>query len=250
MSRRITVSPPLNFHGRRSRISLLAGKDKLRNMTDELIGDWERVEKPLLRLSALCQSENISEEIRQSLGEAWNELELIRSRWEELQRAALEDALTGAGNRRGFELQIRRAFSAAVRYQTPLSIIIVDVDRFKVINDRYGHVAGDQVLRRVARIMREGLRGADYLARYGGDEFVAILPSTPLAGAEQVVVRLQYELCQPLLWCDHSSGVETAVDVSVGIGCAALQDSDQNEWNLFQRADESLMRVKQGVKNG
>lgn len=206
--------------------------------------DREEIEEALRRIGRHCATR---EAVNDFTDLEHQVIKLLDER-EFLDKAVHEDALTGVGNRRGFELELRRAFAAAVRYQQPLALILVDVNRFKEINDRWGHVAGDQVLRRVARIMHDGLRSADYVARYGGDEFVAILPSTDQAGADQLAVRLQYELNQPISWIHSPASAPTAIDVSVGLGTASLQETDQTEWDLFQRSDESLIRVKRGAR--
>ena len=218
-------------------------------MTGSPAFDWERIDNPFQRLVQLSSSHPEPEVLLKTLSELRRELDQMRSEWTALERAALEDPLTGVGNRRGFEFEFRRAFSAAVRYQQPLSLMLIDVNSFKQINDRYGHVAGDQVLRRIGRIMHDVMRTADYVARYGGDEFVAILPNTLLKGAELLGGRLQRELNHPLLWNNPEAG-DVVIEVSVGIGLAMLQETDQSEWDLFHRCDAALIRAKQSVKQG
>ncbi len=218
-------------------------------MTGNASDDWERIESPLRRLEELLGEHPPSPKLRDTVSELRGELQRLQSDWNTLERAALEDPLTGIGNRRAFEMELRRAFSGAVRYRQPLSLILIDVDRFKQINDRYGHIAGDQVLRRIGRIMHDLMRSADFVARYGGDEFVAILPSTDATGAEHLGQRLRHELNQPLLWMLADSS-EVVIDVSAGVGTATLQESDKSEWDLFRRCDEALIRAKHGVKQG
>jgi len=206
----------------------------------------EGIEEALRRISRHCATR----EAVNDFTDLEHQVIKLLDEQEFLDKAVHEDPLTCVGNRRGFEFELRRAFSAAARYQQPLSLILVDVNRFKDINDRFGHIAGDQVLRRVARILKDGLRSADYVARYGGDEFVAILPSTDQNGTYQLATRLQFELNQPLSWAATPSSPPSVIDVSVGIGTASLRESDQNEWDLFHRCDESLMQGKRGVRNG
>jgi diguanylate cyclase (GGDEF)-like protein len=164
----------------------------------------------------------------------------------ETQRLATTDHLTGLFNRHHFFALAPRELERARRYHHNIALLVIDVDYFKVINDTYGHDAGDTVLRNVAERMRRELRDADILARFGGEEFIALLPETNLTGALCVAERLRSAVeSAPILLQAHS------VWVTISIGCAALDSisgTDRLE-TLIQRADRALYSAKVGGRN-
>jgi diguanylate cyclase (GGDEF)-like protein len=109
----------------------------------------------------------------------------------ELREQAIRDPLTGLYNRRFLDEVLRRELARAARYGHALSLILIDIDNFKELNDRYGHLVGDEALKRVAKALRENIRRVDYIFRWGGDEFCVILPETNGPGAKEVVRRFQ-----------------------------------------------------------
>lgn len=152
---------------------------------------------------------------------------------------ARTDHLTGLANRGHLEERLRDEVARARRYGTPLALAMIDLDRFKQINDRFTHVIGDQVLRAVAGVLRDQVRGADLVARYGGEEFTVVLPETGLAAAEAVAAKLAEALA------DHPWRVLhpdlTPVTVSVGIACT---DQGHDAGALLAIADERLLLAK------
>lgn len=162
-----------------------------------------------------------------------------------LEQMAITDALTGLFNRRYLNMRLEEEFERTARYRVPLSCIIIDTDNFKEINDRYGHVAGDDVLREIAERMTANSRRVDLLARYGGDEFVIILPQTPLRGAMTEAERL----------CTAVSGqpfrdLPAGITVSVSIGVAEAEPTAMQTFeDLLRAADAALYRAKQSGKN-
>lgn len=162
---------------------------------------------------------------------------------EQLVRDSRTDSLTGLWNRRALDEQIPLHFGVYQRYETPLSIVMVDIDHFKQLNDNYGHPTGDEALRHVARLLRENLRTADFVARYGGDEFLMLLPQTDLAGALATTERIRGVLAQkPLITSDGP----VFLQVTMGIAQARLCD---NEWDLVTRTDQALLQAKRGGRN-
>lgn len=150
---------------------------------------------------------------------------------------ARTDGLTGAGNRRALEECLRHQHALVKRYAAPCSVVMLDVDHFKQTNDRFGHLAGDEVLVRLARLFRRNARESDLLFRYGGDEFVLVLPQTDDQGGAILADRIRREVEGTADW---GTG-EIIVRVSAGI--APL--SSQNEWQTtLDRADEALRRAK------
>jgi diguanylate cyclase (GGDEF)-like protein/PAS domain S-box-containing protein len=163
----------------------------------------------------------------------------------QLRVLAQRDPLTQAYNRHHF-WQIAHSEMARVRrYQRPLALAVVDADYFKAVNDEYGHDAGDRVLRSIVDTCHESLRASDVLARWGGEEFVVLLPETSREGAEVVMGRLRARIeARPIILDD-----DREVRVTVSIGLTALRDTDQNFEALFKRADEALYAAKRQGRN-
>jgi two-component system, cell cycle response regulator len=159
-----------------------------------------------------------------------------------LARQALTDDLTGLANRRHGGHQLEREVALCVRHGRLLALVRVDVDHFKAINDSYGHQAGDEVLVEVARRLAEAVRGGDELARWGGDEFVAILPDTDKAGALRAAERLREAVSETPI---AAAGRELPVTVSVGWAHWAGDTPD----DLLARADRALYRAKDAGRN-
>jgi diguanylate cyclase (GGDEF)-like protein len=157
---------------------------------------------------------------------------------EALERRALLDPLTGVLNRRGIMAELQRELHRARRYATPLSVLMIDVDRFKALNDTHGHQAGDTVLRHVASSLAAAVRTVDHVGRFGGDEFLVVLPDTDAAAAGALAGRLR-SLRLPRLAIPSAA----EIDVTVSIG-AATATSDETVQQLLERADQAMYRVK------
>ena len=160
-----------------------------------------------------------------------------------LELLAHQDGLTGIANRRAFDYLIERHFAQAARQRSPLSVAICDVDHFKAYNDRYGHPAGDDCLRRVAgAVARCCRRGSDLAARYGGEEFVLLLPDTPQSGALQLAEAVRREVAA--LAIPHE-GSPTAAVITLSAGVATFTHGrDNTPADLVERADAALYRAK------
>ncbi len=152
------------------------------------------------------------------------------------------DPLTKIATRRVFEEQFAREYERAARYHHPFCAAIFDVDKFKTINDTYGHAVGDEVLRQLAEIMSQEIRTTDVLARYGGDEFVLLMPETPLRQARQVLERLR-----PLV-AARLSNEKRAVTISCGIADFSGDKSDTAA-DILRRADTALYEAKRNGRN-
>jgi diguanylate cyclase (GGDEF)-like protein len=161
-------------------------------------------------------------------------------RFREARRLADIDALTGLHNRRFFHETLAREVDRAQRYQRRLSLVLVDVDSFKEINDRIGHLAGDAVLAEIGSRIRQVVRSADIPCRVGGDELAVIVPEIEVGGARQLVGRIQAAV--------SSQPIARAGRVRVSAGVADLQPND-SPTTFFERADESLYDAKHNGKN-
>jgi len=156
----------------------------------------------------------------------------------------LQDPLTGIANRLGIEREVVRALTSAQREHSPMSLLMLDLDRFKSINDRFGHAAGDQVLRDVTRAWQTQLRNRDPLGRVGGEEFIVVCLDADLNKALAVAERLR-EATQAL----HFDGIERGLRVSVSIGAAQVLADGESSDALIQRADRALYRAKHNGGN-
>ena len=146
----------------------------------------------------------------------------VKALSDEVRRISTIDALTEVANRRAFDNQLAREWRRTLRGSRPISLLMVDVDHFKLFNDRYGHPAGDLCLKGVASALREAcLRPADFVARYGGEEFTLLLPDTPRAGAEIVGMRILAEVEKIALPHDASP---TARHVTVSVGISSYDE--------------------------
>jgi len=167
----------------------------------------------------------------------------IEQRTRELRDLAARDPLTNLYNRRHFGEVFDREFAAAVRYHEDLSVLMVDLDNFKGINDTHGHHVGDDVLILTAGVIRDELRSADIAARYGGDEFIALLPHTPDTDAESLAARIREELR------GRAARSLPGIPVDVSIGIAGLKTTDALSPELLVReVDKALYAVKRSGK--
>ena len=163
---------------------------------------------------------------------------------EEIYRMTIVDGLTQIHNKRALFEALEKELMRARRYERDLSLLMFDIDFFKRINDQYGHLAGDHVLRELARIVQERIRREEVFARYGGEEFVILLPETPLPGAAALAESLRARVA------NHSFVFQgERIPVTVSIGTALLGENDKVAADLLQRADEKLYEAKRGGRN-
>jgi len=159
----------------------------------------------------------------------------------EAREAASIDPLTGALNRRGFEQAFERELARSRRNGAGLALALIDLDNFKRLNDRHGHLAGDLALVHLVRVVHAALRPSDVLARFGGEEFVLLLPETALADAEAAIARIQRQLAaQPL------SGREIVLTFSAGV---VVQQAGESLAASIARADAATYAAKRAGKN-
>ncbi|MFO7809393.1 diguanylate cyclase [Guyparkeria sp.] len=164
---------------------------------------------------------------------------------DDLQRVAALDPLTGLYNRRFGMKRLEEELARIQRNQTPMSLIIIDLDHFKRLNDTYGHLAGDKVLVRAASVIRDMLRKGDVVMRYGGEEFIAILPGSDIEDSEEVAERIRFALAQS---CVEIAGHTLSVTASLGIACTA-NDRLTSAEPLMKLADSRLYAAKSGGRD-
>jgi diguanylate cyclase len=154
-----------------------------------------------------------------------------------------EDQLTGALNRRGLDEALDVELKRADRNKTPLSLSLIDIDNFKILNDTLGHQAGDHALTHLTKVIKETLRPTDAVGRYGGEEFVIILPDTDLNAAVETIQRLQRDLTKKFFLHNNE---RVLVTFSAGV---ALRGDNEDQEDLIGRADKAMYQAKQTGKN-
>jgi diguanylate cyclase (GGDEF)-like protein len=168
-------------------------------------------------------------------------LDLFHRRERELLRLAATDPLTGLANRRAFFEALETEVARSRRYGRPLALLMADVDGLKAANDSGGHVAGDKLLAALASILRDGVRGVDLPARYGGDEFIVLMPETTLEGAAVAAERLRAAVA--------AQSFDDGVALTVSIGVAATPPVEADGDRLVAEADAALYRAKNAGGN-
>jgi diguanylate cyclase (GGDEF)-like protein len=165
--------------------------------------------------------------------------------FDRLERLAALDSLTGIYNRRFGLTRLHEEFGRALRMNAPIGVLMMDLDHFKQVNDTYGHLTGDRVLLRIARVARGVLREGDILVRYGGEEFLAILPGASRNDVANIGERIRYKVSESVL-----TDGDDSVKVTVSIGGISYPENDvSNETDLINRADQALYQAKESGRN-
>ena len=163
---------------------------------------------------------------------------------EQIYRTAITDELTNLANKRYFAEGFAREFSRAQRHARPLSLLVIDIDHFKRVNDAHGHHVGDLTLRAVADAVSSNARSNDLAARYGGEELVVLLPETSITQALALAERLRAAIAACVVRYRDAT-----VSVTVSIGCAERRESDSTPDDLFDRADRQAYAAKDAGRN-
>jgi len=189
------------------------------------------------------RSEQHVEKLNKRIVDMKQAVDDLQKRIQEERDKAQVDALTGIPNRLAYDEFIQEEFTRWQRYKQPLSLCIIDIDKFKNVNDTYGHKAGDKVLVTVAELCNSRIRDTDFFSRYGGEEFMLILPQTNLAQAKVVAENLRREVDE----CSFHYA-QDPVTITVSCGLAEFKKGDTVE-SVFLRADAALYTAKQGGRN-
>ena len=195
----------------------------------------------LTDLAALVMEEF---EYRRAGRRAQQEMSAQSEREQELYQLAMTDPLTGAFNRRALSDIAEREWARAIRHGHPLSLVTIDIDHFKRINDRFGHAAGDDVLKALVKFLQGTIRTEDCLGRIGGEEFVILFPDTNAAGACAMAERLKGQMAE---LCPQSDGV--GIPFTVSIGATKCHPTRETFADALQRADSALYRAKEAGRN-
>jgi diguanylate cyclase len=216
--------------------------DQIRKVED-YEGTKRIVDRMILETNALIKS---GSRLQSRMRISSADLQQLYRELEKSQKEAQTDSLTGLINRRGLEKRFELERIRAKQNTLPFSIIMVDLDHFKKVNDTYGHLVGDSLLRGVARILKLQLRRNDIAARYGGEEFLILLPETDLVGAGAVAGKIQRGLSTKEWKLKESGQSMGQITVSMGISVYAMNESGND---MIKRADDALYMAKSSGRN-
>lgn len=210
---------------------------------DDALAHYKRfwmLERRRMAMQLQAQSELLV--LRREADAARQELLAQRERAGQMEHAAMMDPLTGIPNRREADRRLCQAAARSARESRPLAVSMIDIDHFKQVNDRHGHSAGDEVLRRVCRLAEENLRSGDLLARIGGEEFLLLLPDTPAEAAREAVERVLRAI-EGGDWASVAPGLRVTASAGLvaGVGLAPTE--------MIERSDAALYRAKAAGRN-
>lgn len=213
-----------------------------------IAGDVSRILSDILRDAPAADSQALWPYIdvmmtRQKMRAAETRISELEAELARMRELAHEDQLTGSLNRRGLDEVLKRELARAKRRQSHLCVALLDLDDFKKFNDTHGHCAGDAALTHLTQVAKAVLRKMDVIARFGGEEFMIVLPDTPLAGGMQTLMRVQTQLRTQAFMHDN---VLLPMTFSASV---ALYQADEDQAALIARADRALYQAKHGGKN-
>jgi len=187
-----------------------------------------------------------SQHLRQMLEETRQEIDTLRDELEQTRQQATTDPLTGLLNRRGFESALQLACNQASQHKQALSLLVIDIDHFKNVNDTHGHLAGDKVLRNVGTILSANIKGKDIVCRFGGEEFAILLTDTGLQNGIRVaeILRLNIERSRLKL----GDGQQSPEQVTISIGVTEYVYGESTE-DFIKRSDDALYQSKRAGRN-
>jgi len=197
-------------------------------------------------MTELAKAATRATKLEASFVEKSRELDTIRDSLNKSEERAKTDTLTGLPNRRALDEFFRVALIAAMEQDNPLSVLLIDIDHFKTFNDNFGHGVGDQVLKLMAKVLRERVREIDLPARYGGEELIAVLPGADLATCEAVAERIRRSISECTITRRSTGEVLPGITVSIGVGQFQPGESMAD---LVDRCDRALYRAKHTGRN-
>lgn len=221
----------------------------LENVGESLPGAADPTELKSIVSDLVSENERMSQvtsELSNGLSESQAMIERLNKELEEFQDLSLRDPLTGVSNRRAFDARLKKEIQAANETGEGFCLVIADLDRFKRVNDVYGHQTGDNVLTGFAALLMMRLKGADMVARYGGEEFVLILPDTKLVAAHNLIVKILHELRETKFVTVN--GTKDIGQITASFGICAYQPG-MSATELIEIADTKLYEAKETGRN-
>jgi diguanylate cyclase len=210
-----------------------APAEKIRNVVSEIIVETKAIGR-------------YGKSLQDKLKKTTEELETLQKEFEQAKNASLVDFLTGVANRKAFDETLAKCAREASSDHNDLCLLLIDIDHFKKFNDEYGHIVGDEVLKFVTKKTKKIVRGRDFLARFGGEEFAVILPQTPLSGAKTVAENIRAFFSEAKLTAVATSKKLGKVTVSIG---AALYRPGEPIETFIDRSDQALYFAKDSGRN-
>jgi diguanylate cyclase len=189
---------------------------------------------------------NATQTFEESLRETTFEIDQLKDELDKVRQQAFNDPLTGLMNRRGFDISIEESINNARENDSPMCLLLIDIDHFKNVNDTHGHLVGDKVLRGLSKLLVNQMRGNDFLSRYGGEEFAVILPSTPITGAHTVAENLRKSAQK--LRLTHVKTGNKLTDITISTGVACYRNGETTD-DFISRCDKALYRAKNLGRN-
>jgi diguanylate cyclase (GGDEF)-like protein/putative nucleotidyltransferase with HDIG domain/PAS domain S-box-containing protein len=234
------LSSKVDCRGKMVRLETESGFRSLVVNASSILGGQGRVRGCVITFDDVTGIEQKNQQLVEMVRQLGLAQERVQKQNEELQRLATRDVLTGCLNRRAFHEQLATLFAMATRQRQPISAIMLDIDHFKAVNDTYGHARGDEVLRGIADVLRNSVRGADVVCRYGGEEFCILMPATDLDGAFQLAEKLRQAI----------AGAKIAgMPVTASFGASCAMAGGRSSQALIDQADEALYNSKHAGRN-
>ena len=216
-----------------SRLSQLSEGEQVRVIVSLLVAENERMRRD-------------SNELKAKLEDSRRQIDTLRSNLLQAEEVVLRDPLTGAGNRRCFDIEIEKAIADSREAGTPLSLVMCDIDHFKRVNDAFGHQVGDEIIKMFSRVIENSVREGDTVIRYGGEEFAIILPNASQEAAKSIAERIRRQFESKKLTIRETS--QKIGQMTASFGVAEYRSGDDTEL-LVQRADTKLYDAKSGGRN-
>ncbi len=223
--------------------------ETLENFTGNLKAEMNIDQLRLLVGRVAAETKHVAEQnqkLQEKLSVSTQQMSEMQSNLEMVRKEALVDPLTEIGNRKHFNNELSRTTREASEFKSPLALLMIDIDFFKKFNDTHGHLVGDQVLRLVARTLRDNLKGKDVLARYGGEEFAILLTNTKLSDALRVADLLRISVGNKKITRKPTGESLGIITLSIGV-TEYVPDEALNDY--VQRADAALYQAKAGGRN-
>ncbi len=198
-------------------------------------------------MAATSNLKKSGDKINEKLEESKKEINTLKKDLQQVTIESQRDFLTGVFNRKAFEKFVDEQMVSSVQTKQDLCLLMIDIDHFKQFNDRFGHLLGDEVLKIVARTLMDILKGRDVVARFGGEEFIVVLPETPVSGALKVAEMIRSTIASKEL--KRKDTGETYGTITVSMGVARFRGDSDTLPTLIKRADDALYQAKHNGRN-